>query len=148
MIDIIIIICCILGGFAIGKFVERKVVSKGKFYRDLVRYASTLNENISGRQLEIAQFNQQFILNCGKEFGDYLTVRQIKIKIPKPQQDNIENFFSNLSCSSSQSLSNHIALYLKIFADDAESVQGEVSKATIYSKLGMLLGAMLGILLI
>lgn len=148
MIDIIIVVCCILGGFAIGKFFENRASSKSKFYMDLVRYMSALNENIVGRQLEIAQFDQQFALNCSKEFGEYLINGQLKLNIAKPQRDNIETFFENLSCSGSKSLSNHIAFYSKIFVNDANEIQSELSKAAIYGKLGMLLGAMIGILLI
>ena len=57
MIDIIIIICCILGGFALGKFLERRTIEKGKFYQDLTTYVMLLKYNVTCRQLELSGFN-------------------------------------------------------------------------------------------
>lgn len=149
MIDIIIVIGCILGGFVIGKFFERRISEKGAFYKDLTRYLSLLKDNVNGKQLELSGFNEEFSKNCGRSFADFIATKQLKLKIAKPQKDNISSFFDHLDCVSSQALVEHINYYGKILADDAEDVfRNEVAKSSIYGKLGMLLGAMLGILLI
>ena len=54
MINIIIIICCVFAGFAVGKFVEKRILEKGQFYQDLTTYMSLLSDNVNGRQLELA----------------------------------------------------------------------------------------------
>lgn len=60
MTDIIILIACILCGFISGKYIERQIKIKGKFYEDLRRYISVLKENLSGRQLELDSLNKAY----------------------------------------------------------------------------------------
>ena len=150
MIDIIIVICCILAGFALGKFIERRINEKGKFYRDLNSYVSLLKDNVTGQQLEIETFNKKIATNSSsKVFADYIQSHELKIGLTKSQKSNLTGFFDNLDCASSQALLDHLNYYEKILEDDAQKVlQQDVAKASIYSKLGMLLGAMLGILLV
>lgn len=149
MINIICVVCCILTGFAVGKFIEKTVGDKDKFYNDLMLYISELKENVSGRQLELAKFNQEFAKKSSRYFSDFIESGRICVKLSKVQKRNILTFFENLDCSSSQVLIEHINHCSAVLADDAKYVaQNEIAKASIYSKLGMLLGAMLGILLI
>lgn len=149
MLDIIIIICCVVGGFAIGKYIENRINEKGKFFQDAARYTATLKENVSGRQLELAKFNAEFCKNSSKSFGEYLASGKIKHRLSKSQKDSLTAFFDNLNCASSQELIQHLDYYGRLIGDEAKNIQDkEVAKSSIYSKLGMLLGAMLGILLV
>jgi len=149
MIDIIIIICCVLGGFALGKYVENRIGEKGKFYQDLTRYTVALKDNVSGRQLELSKFNDEFCASCSKVFAEFLSTGKIKLRLSKSEKKNIDAFFDNLNCASSQALVQHIDYQGKILTENADDViNKQVAKASIYSKLGMLLGAMLGILLV
>lgn len=149
MIDIIIIVCCVLGGFALGKCFERGITDKGKFYQDATRYAASLKENVIGRQLEIAKFNEDFCETCSKSFAEYIADGKLRVRLTKLQKDNLSAFFNNLDCSSSQALIQHLDYHGKLLADETKNIlDKEVAKASIYSKLGMLLGAMLGILLV
>lgn len=149
MLDIIIIICCVLAGFALGKLIETKIGEKGKFYQDLTSYVSLLKDNVLGRQLEIASFNQEFAANSSKMFADYILNGKVKPHLSKTQKNNLSAFFDNLDCVSSQALVEHINYHGKVLESDAQNVlQGEVAKASVYSKLGMLIGAMIGILLV
>lgn len=149
MLDIIIIICCILTGFAIGKFFERKISEKGRFYQDLTAYVALLKDNISNKQLELGRFNQEYSLKCSKLFADFITNGEIKLRLSKIQRDNISAFFDNLDCVSTRALEEHLDCSGRILIDDYNNVmQNEVAKSVIFSKLGMLLGAMLGILLV
>lgn len=149
MLDIIIIICCVLGGFALGKCFEKGINEKGRFYQDATRYAASLKENVVGRQLEIARFNNDFGKTCGKAFAEYLADGKVKVRLTKLQKDNLSAFFDNLDCASSQELVQHLDYHGKLLTDETKNVlDKEVAKAAIYSKLGMLLGAMLGILLV
>lgn len=149
MLDIIIIICCISGGFALGKFVERRLGDKGRFYKDLTRYVLSLKENVGGRQLELAKFNEEFAQSCSKPFADYLLLGRLNVSLTKAQREDLRLFFDNLDCVSSQALLRHLECQGKILTAECDEVLSkETSKASVYGKLGMLLGAMLGILLV
>ena len=149
MTDIILLICCILAGYALGKFFERKASEKGRFYRDLTSYITLLKDNVNGRQLELKNFNDEFTQNCGGAFANYLLNNRIKVRMTKSQKNNLTQFYDNLDCVSSKALVEHLDYYGRILSDDAQDVmKNEVAKASVYAKLGMLLGAMLGILLI
>lgn len=149
MINIIIIICCVFAGFAVGKFVEKRILEKGQFYQDLTTYMSLLSDNVNGRQLELAKFDGEFAQNCGRAFAAYLLNKEFKVHLSKAQKANIARFFANLDCVSSQSLVEHINYCSKTLTADCQNVlQNEVAKASVYAKLGMLLGAMVGILFV
>lgn len=148
MTGIIIVICCTLAGFAIGKYFQNRITDKGNFYRDLSSYVAILKDNVCGRQLEMSAFNAQFAQNCGKHFGEYLLNGKLNVRLSKLQKGNLIAFFGNLDCVSSQALMEQLDYHGKIIVDDAQAVlKNETAKAQIYSKIGMLLGAMLGILL-
>lgn len=149
MLDIILVVCCILGGFAVGKYVESKIGEKGKFYKDLVRYVATLRDNVNGKQLELLQFNNEFAKSSCKSFAEYISTGKLRLRLSKAQRENVATFFDNLDCASSQALLQHLDYQGKILVEDGKSVlEREVAKASICSKLGMLLGAMIGILLV
>lgn len=149
MINIIVVVCCIMAGFAVGKYIEHRICEKGKFYQDLTMYIALLKDNVSGRQVEMSAFNSEFAQKSSKAFSDYLLHKELKLRLNKAQKDNLSAFFDNLDCVSSQALLEHIGYHGKILADDSQKViQNEVAKSSVYGKLGMLLGAMLGILIV
>ena len=148
MIDIIVFIGCVLCGYCIGKYIEKCIAVKGLFYQDVRRYTVGLRENVTGRQLELDKFNGEFTQNCSAAFADYLTNGKCKCKLSKNQKKNLLDFFCFLDCVSSVQLSEHLDYYGKILEDDCRQVtEKEASRAGVYGKLGMLLGAMLGIML-
>lgn len=148
MIDIIVFIGCVLCGYFIGKYLEKGVSRKGAFYQDVRRYAVGLRENVTGRQLELDKFNSEFTQNCSADFAEYIESGKVKCRLSHNQKKNLADFFGNLDCVSSQQLSEHIDYYGKILEDDCKQVtEKEASKAGVYGKIGMLLGAMLGIML-
>lgn len=128
---------------------EKRILAKGKFYQDLTTYISLLKENVYGRQLELSVFDNEFAKSSGKAFADYILSRRLSVKLSRLQKDNLTSFFDNLDCISSQALIEHINYYGKILAEDAQKVlQSDVVRSSICSKLGMLLGAMIGILFV
>ena len=148
MIDIIIIIACTACGYLCGKFLERRIKRKGEFYRDLNRYVALLKVNVEGRQVELADFDDEFCQECSELFSHYLIERKLKCALSSLQKSNITAFFSNIGCVSSQDLIRHIDYYKVVFESDGKAISDEVSKSSIYSKLGILLGVMVGIVLI
>lgn len=148
MIDIIIILACSMCGFALGKCALIRVKCKSEFYDDLERYLTLLKINIEGRQVELSVFDRDFATNCSNIFAEYLATRKLKCSVSSIQRNNLNNFFSNLDCSCSQQLTKHLECYNMIFTSDISVARDEAKKGSIYPKLGILLGVMVGIILI
>ena len=148
MIDIIILIACTLCGFACGKYIEKRIKRKGEFYNDLNRYVMLLKINVEGRKLEIAHFDEEFAGQCSNVFAAFLKDGKIRCSLKAVQKESISKFFDNLSCASSEELAKHIEYHSAVLGEQAKQVlNGEVAKASVYVKLGVLFGIMLGIVL-
>ena len=147
MLDIIILIVCALCGFVCGKYLEKRARRKGEFYSDLQRYVALLKVNVEGKQVELDSFNEEFCSNCSEPFFQYVQEGKFKCAFSTQQKSNVESFFDNIGCVSSQELIRHIDYYKTVFDADAKNITEEVSKASIYTKLGILLGVMVGIVL-
>ena len=149
MIDIIILIACTVCGFACGKYLEKRIKRKGEFFSDLTRYVMLLKINVEGRKLELPRFNEEFSAQCSQVFADFLCDGKIRCSLSAIQKSNVTKFFENLSCASSEELDKHIEFYSAVLGADAKQVtDGEVAKASVYVKLGILFGMMVGIVLI
>ena len=148
MLDILILIACTLCGFACGKYIEKRIKRKGEFFADLTRYVMLLKINVDGRKLELQQFNEEFSAQCSQIFADFLRDGKIRCSLSAMQKSNVTKFFDNLSCASSDELDKHIEYYSAILNSDAKQVaEGKVAKASVYVKLGVLFGIMVGIVL-
>ena len=147
MLDIIILIACSLCGFACGKYLEKRTKRKGEFYSDLQRYVTLLKLNVEGKQVELFAFNEEFCQNCSEAFSHFLQEGKFKCAFSSLQKSNVDAFFNNLGCVSSEELVRHIDYYKAVFEADAKKISDEVAKASIYTKLGILLGVMVGIVL-
>lgn len=148
MIDIIILVACTLCGYAVGKYIEKRFKRKGEFYNDLTRYARMLKANVQGRRVELPRFDEEFCTQCSQIFADFLHDGRIKCSLNSVQKANVSKFFENLSCASSDELSRHIDYYGEVLGSDAKQVnETEVAKASVYVKLGVLFGIMVGIVL-
>lgn len=147
MLDIIILIACALCGFVCGKYLEKRIRRKGEFYSDLQRYVTLLRVNVEGKQVELSTFNEEFCENCSETFCQYVEEGKMKCSFSSLQKSNVTAFFDNIGCVSSQELIRHIDYYKVVFEADAKKISEEVAKASIYTKLGILLGVMIGIVL-
>ena len=146
MSDILLLICCILSGFCVGLFLQRRKTEQVLFLRDLTNYLSLLRANVSSKRIPLPGFNEQFSAQCSKGFAEYLSGSKT-LPFPKNDATQINAFFDGLSCTNSDELLKHIDYYEKIFArlssvyfDQADKQKGR------YVKLGVLLGAMVGVL--
>ena len=148
MTNIIIFIACTLCGFACGKYLEKRIKRKGEFYSDLTRYVMLLKINIDGRKLELSRFNEEFAEQCSPVFAEFIRDGKVKFGLNSQQKGNVTRFFDNLSCASSEELDKHIEYCSTLISADAKQVaEGEVAKASVYVKLGVLFGMMVGIVL-
>lgn len=148
MTNIILLLACSLCGFAIGKYLEKRIKRKGDFYSDLTRYVALMKINIKGRKVELSRFNEEFCRSSSKLFADFLTDGELKCTLKQSQKNSVIQFFENLSCATSDALEKHIEYYAEIFATDSKDITKEVASVTIYSKLGLLLGMIVGIILL
>ncbi len=148
MTDIVIVIACSLCGFALGKYLEKRIRDKSSFYADLNRYISQFKVNIDGRQVELQTFNAVFCQSCGTTFGEYLMGNKLKCRLSNTERKTVKDFFDNISAVSSDELKRHLEYYSDIFAAESKRISEEAVKSSIYAKLGILLGVMAGIILV
>lgn len=145
MLNIILLTCCILAGFLIGRLIKKRVVQRNELIVDLVRYTELLKVNINGKQLELHKFDEEFSTTCSTTFRAYLTEKKYPA-LNAMQKKRVEDFFANLNCVSGNQLLQHLDFYKTQFDSDLQASTAEVAKASVYVKLGILLGAMIGIL--
>lgn len=148
MTDIIVIIICSLCGFALGKYFEKRVKGRASFFDDLCKYISRFKVNLSGRQLERRQFDEEFAAECGTVFAEYLLNGKFRCSLTKEEKRLAEQFFGGLDAVNTEELKKHLDYYGYLTERQAESVSQKASKASVYPKLGILSGVMIGIVLI
>ncbi|MCM1395424.1 MAG: hypothetical protein NC132_04845 [Corallococcus sp.] len=114
-------------------------------YLDLLKYIAALKLNVNGRQVELEKFNADFCVNCSGAFSAALCQN----KFPRMKSDKrktVQDFFANLNCASGNQLLQHLEFYESQLRPDAEQCAQSAAKSAVYVKIGMLLGAMIGIL--
>lgn len=149
MIHIIIIIACAICGFLLGKAVQRSILQKCSFYKDLARYADLFKINVAGKQIELAQFNANFSDGCTQPFARYLLDGKFPVGISASEKRDVNSFFEGIAKYGSAELVKHIDYYCGVFDKYFKSAtETEFRRAAIYPKLGILGGVMLGILFI
>ena len=144
MTNIILFICCALGGFFCGLYLKKRVTQKNALFADLVKYTVSLQMNVGGKQLEMGEFNAEFCTHCSEVFKDAL--QQKFPALSASQKNAVQDFFAHLDCASGDALINHLAYYQKQFESISSETASEAKKSSLYTKLGLLLGVMLGIL--
>lgn len=145
MLDIILLLCTTAAGFLVGLYLQKRVARHNEMWNDLTRYISALKLNVTGRQRELADFNAEFVSTCGATFRDCLNSKKYP-KLNAQQKKRIEDFFANLDCAGSEQLLQNLDYYAKQFEGDLKDSAEAVKKSSVYVKLGILLGAMIGIL--
>lgn len=145
MIRIIAFVCCVVGGFAFGLHLKKRAVQKNNLYADLVRYCVALQLNVCGKQLELGTFNADFCQSCSAPFCEALQ-QKTYCYCSALQKKGLSDFFANLDCVGGGALLEHLKFFQKQFETDLSEASASAKKASIYVKLGLLLGVMAGIL--
>ncbi len=148
MTDIVVLIACAACGFCLGMYAEKRIRRKNAFYADLVKYIELFALNIDGRQLEVDKFNADFAKNCSANFAQYLAGDTKKLGLSAKERQGLEEFFADIGRADTQQLKKFLEHYRAIFEQQRKIVEQRSQKASVYAKLGFLLGLMLGILLI
>lgn len=145
MTNIIAFLCCVSGGMLVGLHFRKRALQKNQFYSDLVRYISALQLNVTGRQTELAVFNADFVQRASQVFAEASKNRRYPF-CSASQKKDLDDFFGNLDCVGSGALLEHLNFFRKQFEPVLAECAAEAKKSSLYVKLGLLLGAMAGIL--
>ncbi len=145
MINIILLLCCIFVGFLLGIVARKQVVARAELFADAVKYVGLFKLNVGGKRLEVAQFNARFLSDCSESFGRYLEKRE-SCRMSAQHKKHLQEFFDNLDCTSGEAVIQHLDFYEKIFREDWDACRASATKSSLYVKLGLLIGAMIGIL--
>lgn len=145
MIGAILFVCSVLCGFLAGRYFQKKSLRRNDLLSDVSKYLSALKLNVTGKQLELKKFNEGFLESCSKTFCEFLTEKKFPA-LNALQKKRIEDCFSNLDCVSGEQLLQHLDFYAKQFEADVKDCAEAAKKSSVYVKLGLLLGAMAGIL--
>lgn len=148
MIDIIVFLICTLCGYVIGKYIERQVRAKAAFFADASRYVSLFGINIDGRQLDVTAFNKEFVENCSESFANFLQIRNAPWRLSNAEKQQLRWIYEGLGAMSSDELKKQLDFRSVFIAEQNKKYSEQASKASVYPKLGVLLGAMAGILFI
>ena len=145
MIHIILLLCCILCGFLLGRFLQKQVLCKNQLYLDLTKYIAALKLNVGGRQLQLDKFNADFTQNCSGVFQTALNQKKLP-RLKPDKRKTLQDFFAGLNCASSSQLLQNLEFYEAQIRPDAEEAAQDAKKSSVYVKIGLLVGAMVGIL--
>ena len=147
MTNIIILFCCILVGFLVGRYLSKRVKNREIFFADLKRYLSLLNVNVRGRCVDLTTFNREFALNCSELFANFLTDGKPPNFLDVNQKQLVAKAFLSLSATTSAELLSNLEYFEQLVSSQLSSMSNASHNANMYSKLGVLLGVMVGILL-
>lgn len=148
MIDIVIIITTSICGFFVGKFLSKRSAQKKIFYADMLRYIDQFAFNVKNTQKELGAFDEEFSRDCSEAFCTYIKEGKCASGISKSSKTVLADFRKDLNCISSEELLKRLEYYKGIFSAEFNAVCDEYKKSSIYSKLGILLGVMAGILIV
>lgn len=145
MSGILLLICCILCGFCVGLFLQRRERDCVAFVEDLLRYIDLLRVNIDTERKSLAAFDSEFVTRCGKPFAGYRTGTG---GAPSKRTGKLaDDFFDGaVACNNSQQLAKHLDYYKAVVTAQLAEMSGGGKRKGLYVKLGLLLGAMVGLL--
>lgn len=146
MSGILLLIYCILCGFCVGLFLQRREKDCMTFVEDLLRYIDLLRVNIDTERKSLAVFDSEFISRCGKQFSDYH--RSGTGGAPSKRTGKLADCFFDgvVACNNSQQLAKHLDYYKAVVAAQLAEMSCGGKRKGLYVKLGLLLGAMVGLL--
>ena len=148
MTDIIVLICCILGGFFVGRYTQSVINAKNQFYLDTLKYIENLQINIKTKQIGISSFNQEYSKICTSEFKAFLLDNKIEVRLSRAERKNILSLTNTMLDTSSDTLFSNLSFVSKLINDDYQLFyNSKFLKSKVYDKIGLLVGAIVGILL-
>lgn len=127
----------------LGKYCKRRLTERCAALCDAARYAQALKANVEGRQQQMTQFTEQFCMTASQPFCNIVQGKYGCLK--GTEKAVVAELFAKTQYSSAEELSYTLSEYgerLRALAGEAR-IQAE---KTVYPKVGLLLGAMAGIL--
>ena len=155
MIDIVVLILCVFVGFVLGRRSERMLFNKERLFTSMHDFARNLLYNARYTKLPLKEFVENYNAGNGAEVFSQCVDRYfygkdiaISAKLTAQQQKYIEDFWHNLSALNTEQFVGHVEYYGNYFADQSEKLRKECAdKASLGPKLGILIGAIVGLML-
>lgn len=129
-----------------GLFLQRREKDCVTFVEDLLRYIDLLRVNIDTERKSLAAFDSEFISRCGKQFSDYRSGTGGGAPNKRTGKLADEFFDGVVACNNSQQLAKHLDYYKAVVAAQLAEMSCGGKRKGLYVKLGLLLGAMVGLL--
>lgn len=146
MSGILVLICCILVGFCVGLFLQRRKTDNLSFVEDLLKYIELFRVNVTTGRKTIQGFDEEFAATCGRAFADYKN--NLSSGLDKDVKTLADEFFVGAEqANNSQQLLKHLDYFqTKVGSKYAEFSKNADKQKGLYVKLGLLTGAMVGLL--
>ena len=92
-------------------------------------------------------FNKDFSTSCAEPFANLLLSNKMPTFLDANQKQLVTSVFANLSATTSTQLLSNIDYFEQLIANHVDGLSNTFRNGKMYSKLGVLLGVMVGILL-
>lgn len=127
---------------------QSAINAKNLFYLDTLKYIENLQINIKTKQIGISLFNQEYSKICTSEFKAFLLDNKIEVRLSRAERKNILSLTNTMLDTSSDSLYSNLSFVSKQINDDYQLFYNSMFlKSKVYDKIGLLVGAIVGILL-
>ncbi len=149
MTDIIVFLMCALAGFLVGNYLKKQSIHKNFFYLDSIKYIKLLLTNIDTKQVVLNDFNADYCISCCKDFNEFISLGKMPSYLLKTEK----KLFNDLQYSLTNTIRDKMIINLNFLLEQIngqyeEFVSSKFTQAKVYEKIGLLCGAMIGILLI
>ncbi len=150
MTDIVIIFCCSLLGYVVARIINNRLRNREMVYEQLSMFAHDLSINVQHEK----QTLYSFVSGSNKSYKD--TILQLldnnKVagcSMTSGALDEIHQFTAGLDATNSSALLVHLARYSEMFDKQYLTLHNANKiQCAVNSKVGILLGAVLALLLI
>lgn len=149
MTDILVLFFSIGSGFCVGKYLRDRLWDKNQFYLEVIKYTKLLIANIQSKQIELDIFNKSFCSSCNSTFCNFI----LSGVVPSYFNKSDSAFFTRYYGSLKDSASNKLLPTLQFDLQQLDALYhtfsiDKLKYSKIFVQLGLLCGAIIGILLL
>ncbi len=150
MTDIVVIFCCAMLGFVVAKIINKQLYSKEKMYCYLMNFAVDMRINVQYAKQTLSVF----LDSSSKDYKEYIQQllsqeMSFGCNLSNVEQAEITEFIVGLSANNSSSILHHLDRYIAVFESQYNKMHlANKLQFSANTKVGILLGAVLALLLI
>lgn len=150
MTDIVVMICCAMLGYVVARLINNRLIAREWVYEYLSLFVVDLSDNVKHEK----QTLHSFVASSNKPYKD--TVLQLlnsgsinKCSLSSSEQAELSQFVRGLDATNSSALLLHLDRFADIFDKQYIALHNSnKSQCSVNTKVGILLGAVLALLLI